>query len=157
MKTTKRISGTGIVLRATFCGLALVFLVSCASSPKYPVYPEPTTRVLPASFDEVFRSALTVLKHDDRLELHTIDKAGRFVAWEKTSGFIFFRHRAVFDIGLSREGENATKISMKLSAEDYETGGLTREAGWYPSSRIDAVLGEDIMNLIEQEVAKSQS
>lgn len=144
------------------CGLVLLCLavfslVSCASAPQYPVYPEPTTKVLPASYEDAFKSALAVLKHDARLELHTIDKAGRFLAWEKTSGFIFFRHRTILDIELESEGAGATKISMKLTAEDYEMGGFRREAGWYPSSIVDTFLGEDIMDLIEKEVSKPKS
>jgi hypothetical protein len=100
---------------------------------------------------------LAVLKHDDRLELHTIDKAGRFVAWEKTSGFVFFRQRTVLDIELRPEGTDGTLIIMKLTAEDYEMGGYRHEAGWYPSSEVDTVLGQDVMGLIEVKVAESKS
>ena len=162
MKTKRKLSSTGFTSNSMLCSLALLclagfFLVSCASAPQYPVYSTPTTKVLPASYEDVFKSALAVLKRDARLELHTIDKAGRFLAWEKTSGFIFFRHRTILDVELRPEGADATNISMKLTAEDYEMGGFKREAGWYPSSTVDPFLGEDIMGLIEKEVAKSKS
>ena len=162
MKTKKKLLSTGFPSNSMLCSLALLYLagfclVSCASAPQYPVYPTPTTKVLPAPYEDAFKSILAVLKHDDRLELHTIDKAGRFLAWEKTSGFVFFRQRTVLDIELRPEGSDKTNISMKLTAEDYEMGGFRREAGWYPSSTVDTFLGEDIMGLIEKEVAKSKS
>jgi hypothetical protein len=93
-----------------------------------------------------------VLQEDRRLVLHTLDKAGRFIAVEKTGGFIFFRHRTILDITLEPVGPEETKIAMSLSAEDYEMGGFTRPAGWYPSPGVDFFLGEDVMNLIEKKI-----
>jgi hypothetical protein len=112
------------------------------------------TKVLPASFQETFDAARSVLNEDRRLVLHTVDNAGRFVAWEKTGGFIFFQHRTVLDIRLEPVGPEETKIAMHLRAEAYEMGGLTRPADWYPSSDVDTFLGEDIMGLIENKAAK---
>jgi len=134
--------------------LVAVLFASCISAPEYPVYPPPATKALPAGFDDAFKAALSVLREDARLELHTIDKAGRFIAMEKVSGFVFFRHRTVLDIRLEPVGPAETKISVKLTAEDYEMGGFTREAGWYPSSNVDTFLGEDIMGLIGKRVAQ---
>ena len=146
-KTPRALATIAIVM------LAGVLFASCASAPEYPVYPPPLTKALPADFDDTFEAALSVLREDGRLDLHTIDKAGRFVAMEKATGFVFFRHRTVLDIGLEPVGPAETKISVKLKAEDYETGGFTHEAGWYPSPRVDEFLGEDILSLIEKRLA----
>ncbi len=114
-------------------------------------------KIVPADFDRAFKAALAVLREDARLELHTIDKAGRFIVLEKATGFIFFRHRTILDVALEPAGPDKTRITMKLKAENYEMGGLTREAGWYPSSEVDTFLGEDIMGLIEKRVAQASS
>ncbi len=164
MKAAKRIStgtvsrrGRALVRKMTALTAAVVLacalFVSCASPPEYPVYPPPETRTLSAGFDDSFRAALTVLREDARLELDTIDKAGRFIAKEKATGFILFRHRSVLDIRLEAAGPAETKMSVRLSAEDYEMGGFTREAGWYPSSLVDTFLAEDVMGLIEKRAA----
>lgn len=129
-----------------------VALTACASTVPYPAPIPPTETVLPVGYDEAFSAALSVLKEDGRLVLHTIDKDGRFVSWEKTSGFIFFQRRTILDIRLEPLSSEETKLTMRLSAEDYEMGGLTREAGWYPSSDVDTFLGEDVMNLIKKRV-----
>lgn len=134
--------------------LVAIALVSCASPAEYPDMPPPMTKVVPANFEKTFDVARSVLNEDQRLVLHTVDNAGRFVAWEETGGFIFFQHRTVLDIRLESAGPEETKVTMHMSAEKYEMGGLTRPAGWYPSSDVDNFLGEDIMSLIEQEVAK---
>ena len=136
-------------------GLVVVFillvaaLTSCASTVPYPAALPPTETVLPVGYEEAFKAALSVLKEDGRLILHVIDKDGRLVAWEKTSGFIFFQRRTILDIRLEPLSTEETKLTMHLSAEDYEMGGLTREAGWYPSSDVDMFLAEDITNLIK--------
>jgi len=140
----------GLAVAVLLLGIALT---SCASAYKYPVPPPPTTTVLPVGYEDAFKAALSVLKEDGRLVLHVIDKDGRFVAWEKTSGFIFFQHRTILDIMLEPVSAEETKLTMQLSAEDYELGGLTRPAGWYPSSNIDAFLGEDIVGLIKKRIA----
>ncbi len=132
----------------------VIALASCASSAEYPAMPPPMTKVLPASFQKTFDATRSVLDEDRRLVLHTIDNAGRFVAWEKTGGFIFFQHRTVLDIRLEPVGPEQTKVVMHMSAESYEMGGLTRPAGWYPSSDVDTFLGEDIMGLIEKKAEK---
>ena len=116
--------------------------------------PERGKWTLPAGFVDAFKATRTVLREDPRLVLDTLDKAGRFIAFEKVGGFIFFRHRTILDIKLESLGPEETKITLRLNAEDYEMGGLTRPAGWYPSSEVDTFLGEDIMNLIEREIAK---
>ena len=149
-----RLSQPSSMLAATtIVLLAGVLLASCASAPEYPVYSPPLTKSLPADFDDAFNAALSVLRDDGRLDLHTIDRAGRFIAMEKAAGFVFFRHRTVLDIRLEPVGPAETKISVKLKAEDYEMGGFTREAGWYPSPRVDEFLGEDILGLIEKRLA----
>jgi hypothetical protein len=128
-----------------------ILIGSCASAPKHPTYPAPTTTVLPVGFADAFDAARGVLKDDQRLILHTVDKAGRFVAYERAGGFVFFRHRTILDLQLEPVGQAETKLTMSLKAEDYEMGGLTLPAGWYPSERVDTFLGEDIMGLIEKE------
>ena len=138
-----------ILAMLAICLLSLVS-VSCASTPAYPVYPPAVTKAVPADFDRTFRAALVVLREDERVDLHTIDKVGKFVAMEKATGFIFFRHRTILEFVLESAGPNETKITMQLKAEDYEMGGFTHEAGWYPSSSIDTFLGEDVLGLIEQ-------
>lgn len=130
--------------------LACVVLVSCASPPEYPVLPPPITTQVHAGFMDTFKAASIVLEEDARVDLHTLDKAGRLIAFEKTSGFVFSRHRTILDLNLESFGPEETKISMKLSAEDYEMGGFTLPAGWYPSPKIDKFLGEDILRLIEK-------
>ncbi len=162
MKTEMKSSNAGFpfdyMLRSlTLLCLAGLLFVSCASAPEYPVYPAPMTTTLSAGYDDVFQASLAVLRRDERLELHTIDKAGRFLVWEKTAGFVFFRHRTVLNIEIEPSGETETKVTLKLKAEDYEMGGFTHEAGWYPSPRVDTLLGADIMGLIEKEIAKSKS
>jgi len=156
----ERLSETSRSCAPAFRGLILIclagaFLASCASAPPYPLYPAPTTRVVPAGFDDAFMAALTVLRNDERLELDTIDKAGRFIAMEKTSGFIFFRHRTILDMTLEPVGEKETKIVMKLKAEDYEMGWFTLESGWYPSPGVDESLGAEIMDLVEKNLAET--
>jgi hypothetical protein len=139
-------------------GLAVAFillgvaLTSCASTFTYPAALPPTGTVLPVGYEEAFKAALSVLREDGRLILHVIDKDGRLVAWEKTGGFIFFQRRTILDIQLEPLSSEETKLTMRLSAEDYEMGGLTREAGWYPSSDVDTFLAEDITNLIKNRV-----
>jgi hypothetical protein len=161
MKTNIKLSGVAsrigkLRLVIALCLAGLVF-TSCASAPEYPVYPAPTTKVLSAGYEDTFKAALVVLRGDERLELHTIDKAGRFLAWEKATGFIFFRHRTILDIELEPSGADETKMTLKLKAENYEMGGFTREAGWYPSPRVDTLLGADVVGLIEKELAKTES
>ena len=145
--TSRRI---GVAVSVLLVGMALL---SCASSYKYPAASPPVTTILPAGYDEAFMAALSTLKDDVRLVLHVIDKDGRFVAWEKTGGFIFFQRRTVLDIRLEPVSSDETKLTLQLSAEDYQLGGLTRPSGWYPSSDIDTFLGEDIVGLIEKNVA----
>ena len=162
MKTEMKLSTAGFSFKSMLLSLALVCLVglvfvSCASTLEYSAYPAPTTMTLSAGYDDAFKATLAVLRRDERLELHTIDKAGRFLAWEKTAGFIFFRHRNILNIELESSGDAETKVTLKLKAEDYEMGGFTHEAGWYPSPRVDTFLGADIMGLIEKEIAKSKS
>jgi hypothetical protein len=154
LKPASRLRKIRVIMTAAVCMACFVFF-SCASAPEYPVYSPPTTRVLPADFDEVFKAALSVLREDARLELHTIDNAGRFIAMEKVAGFIFFRHRTILDIRLEPVERGETKISMILRAEDYEMGGFTRPAGWYPSHDVDTFLGEDILGLIEKRVGRA--
>ena len=135
--------------------LACAALCSCASGPDYPVFLPPITKHVPAGLLDTFLAASTVMDNDPRLDLHTLDKSGRLIAFEKTSGFIFFRHRTIIDINLKSVGPQETRIIMYLSAEDYEMGGLTRPADWYPSAKVDMFLGEDILNLIEKKLTKT--
>lgn len=98
-----------------------------------------------------------VFLEDGRLEIHTIDPAGRIVVYEKTGGFIFWQHRTILDFFWEPQGTDQTKVTMFLRAEAYESGGLTRPAGWYPSPDVDTFLGDDVLGLItkraEQAVA----
>jgi len=147
LQSRTAVAGAIIVMTCT-----VVF--SCASAPEYPVFPPPISKNVSAGLLDTFLAASDVMKADPRLDLHTLDKSGRLIAFEKTSGFIFFRHRTIIDINLESIGPEETKIMMHLSAENYETGGLSRPADWYPSAEVDTFLGEDILNLIEKELAK---
>jgi hypothetical protein len=111
-------------------------------------------KTLPVGFEDAFQAARTAMNEDPRIFLHTVDKAGRLVAYERTSGFIFFQHRTVLDLKLEPTSPEETRLTMQMGAEAYELGGLTRSAGWYPSAEVDIFLGEDIMNLIEKKAAK---
>ncbi len=135
--------------------LALAAVVSCASAPEYPTYPPPTSATLPVDQQVAFRTIRDLLLSDPRLEIHTIDTAGRIVAREKTSGFIFLQNRTILDFFLQPADTNQTKITMFLRAEKYDSGGLTMPAGWYPSSNVDTFLGEDVLGLIEQATAQA--
>jgi hypothetical protein len=97
---------------------------------------------------DAFMTTKAVLQEDPRLDLHTLDKAGRFIAYEKVGGFIFFRNRTILDIRLEPVSPAETKIAMSMEAENYEMGGFTRPAGWYPSPEVDTFLGEDILHVI---------
>jgi hypothetical protein len=114
--------------------------------------PPPITKQIPVGFLQAFKATKSVLNEDPRLVLHTLDKAGRFVAWEKAGGIVFFRHRTVLDIRLESVDAEETRISIFLSAEDYETGGFKLPADWYPSAEVDMLIGEDIMALIEKRI-----
>lgn len=129
--------------------LTVFLVVSCGSTPDYPAPQPPITDTLPVGFKETFKSTYDVLNNDERLVLHTVDNAGRFIAWEKTSGIIFFQHRTILDIRLEPLDTDKTKITIFLSAEEYDWGGFTLAAGWYPSSKVDTFLGQDILNLIK--------
>ncbi|MBI5116886.1 hypothetical protein HZA56_10465 [Candidatus Poribacteria bacterium] len=136
--------------------LVALVLISCATAPsQYPPAFAPESKTLPASFDSAFEAGRKVLNNDGRLLLDTVDKAGRLIAYERTSGLIFLRHRTILDVKFEATGPQETKISMRAKAQDYEIGGLTREAGWYPSSNVDEFLANDIMTLIEQEAIKT--
>ncbi len=151
-KCPQRQAGLGVVCALITVCLACTVLVSCASSPEYPVPPPPISAQVDAGFMDTFKAAMDVLDEDPRVELHTRDKTGRLIAYEKTGGFVFSRHRTILDLRLESVSPEETKISMQLSAEDYEMGGFTLPAGWYPSAKIDKFLGEDLLRLIEKRV-----
>lgn len=150
MVANRRVSGFVAVLM-------LAFLISCATQYEFPALPPPMTKVVPVGFEDAFQITHSVLRDDGRLVVHTVDNAGRFVAWEKTGGFIFFQHRTVLDIRLEALDGDRTRVTMQLSAEGYELGGLTRPADWYPSSEVDTFLGEDILRQIEQKAERAAS
>ena len=125
---------------------------ACSSAPVYPVFPPPLTGTVAVDHKEAFQIARSVLNEDPRLYVHTVDKDGRFVALEKTSGILFFRTRTILDIRLEPIDAEETKITMSLKAEAYRMGGLKRTAGWYPSTEINTILGEDVMGLIERKI-----
>jgi hypothetical protein len=131
------------------------FIVSCTSVPEYPVSPPPTVRVLPVGEQTAFHIVRDVLLADSRLEINTIDTKGRIIAYEKTSGFIFWQHRTILDFFLEPIDPTQTRITMYLRAEQYESGGLTRPAGWYASPDIDTFLGEDVLSLIQKAAEKT--
>jgi hypothetical protein len=135
--------------------LSASLILSCAAAPKYPAPQPPITDTLSVGFKEAFQASHEALRKDERLVVHTVDNAGRFIAWEKTSGIIFFQHRTVLDIRLEPLDKDKTKITILLSAEEYDWGGLTLAAGWYPSSKVDTFLGEDILKLIKTRVEAS--
>ena len=153
-KSLPRTLRTRLTLQLMTLVVVGLLLASCASAPQYPASPPPITKTLPVGFDEAFQGARMVLNEDSRVFLHTVDKAGRLIAYERTSGFIFFQHRTILDLKLESVSADQTRITMQMRAEDYEMGGLTRSAGWYPSAEVDIFLGEDIMNLIEKRAAE---
>ncbi len=126
--------------------------VSCSSAPAYPAFPPPLTGTVPVDHQRAFQIARSVLNEDPRLDVHTVDKDGRFVAFEKTSGILFFQKRTILDIRIEPIDAEETKITMRLKAEAYTMGGLKHAAGWYPSSKVNTVLGEDVMALIERKI-----
>lgn len=126
--------------------------VSCSSTPSYPTYPPPLTGTVNIHQNEAFQIARSVLNEDPRLDVHTVDKDGRFVVFEKTRGILFFQNRTILDIRVEPIDAEATKITMNMKAEAYSMGGLTRPAGWYPSSKVNTVLGEDVLGRIEQKI-----
>jgi hypothetical protein len=135
--------------------ILLAVAISCASAPTYPVYPPPTIKVIPVEYQVAFKTTRGALLDDPRLEIHTIDTAGRIIALEKTSGYIFWQQRTILDFFLEPIDPKQTRIIMYLRAEGYEWGGLTRPAGWYPSPEVDTFLGEDILGLIEKAAAQA--
>ena len=144
-------------LRLFTCALLLAVAVSCASAPEYPVYPAPTMETLPVDYQVAFNKVRGVLLEDPRMEIETIDTAGRIVAREKTGGFIFWQDRTILDFFLQPIESNQTRITMYLRAEEYSWGGLTRAAGWYPYSEVDTFLGEDILGLIKKAAAEAEN
>jgi len=126
--------------------------VSCSSAPVYPTFPPPLTGTVAVDHKEAFQIARSVLNEDPRLDVHTVDKDGRFVVFEKTSGILFFRKRTILDIRLEPIDAEQTKFTMRLKAEAYGMGGLTHAAGWYPSPQVNTILGEDVMGLIEKKI-----
>jgi hypothetical protein len=150
----------GILLLCLLVVVFCAFVVSCTSLPEYSASPPPTVRVLPVGEQTAFYLVRDVLLDDARLEINTIDTKGRIIAYEKTSGFILWQHRTILDFFLEPIDPNHTRITMYLRAEQYESGGLTRPAGWYPSADIDTFLGEDVLGLIQkaaEKLAKEQS
>ncbi|MBI4831965.1 MAG: hypothetical protein HY801_10520 [Candidatus Lindowbacteria bacterium] len=142
---------------AFLASLGCLVLASCASAPpQYPAAYAPQPKTAPVELETVFQTARRVLNNDGRLVVDTVDKAGRFIAYEKTSGLIFLRHRTILDIRLEAVGPDQTKISVSAKAQDYEIGGFTREAGWYPSTNVYEFLVNDIMGLIEKETLKAK-
>lgn len=144
IRVTRHLVFRSLTLLALICLTSLSF-ISCATSEGYPVFPAPLETTVAAGFPDVFESARLSIKADDRLEMDTIDKAGRFIVREKTRGFIFFQHRTVLDIRLEPVSAEETRITMNMTAEDYEMGGFRRAAGWYPSSDVNTSLGEEVL------------
>lgn len=141
------------------CALAALFLtgidfLSCASAPENLAPPPSTTVTLHVSFRDAFDIIRSVLNEDRRLVVRTVDTGGRFEAWEKPGGLIFFQHSTILEIVIREMGPKETKMTMHMRAQRYSWGGLTLPAGWYPSKDIDTFLGEDIMNLIEKKAAQ---
>lgn len=134
--------------------LAGVVFSSCASAPENPAPPPPTTGTLHVTFRDAFDITRSVLNDDRRLVVRTVDTGGRFEAWERPRGLIFFQHVTILETILQEIGPKETKITMHLRAQRYSWGGLTLPAGWYPSKDIDTFLGEDVMNLIEKKAAE---
>ena len=140
---------------------ALVLVISmaaCASSPPERPAARPATsidKVYPAAdFDQLWEITRTTLKADPRLFLDTIDKAGRFVAKEHSSGFIFFQERTVLDIKIKQLPDDKCSLTLKATAEKYDLGGLSRRAGWYPSDQINVELAEGVVKAIEARLAE---
>lgn len=131
---------------------ALLLAGACASAPTAPPpQPPPVTRLYDRSFPVVWDTVRVELNNEPRLEVDTIDKRGRFVAWERTSNFLLLlRHRNVATITLEQLGEDKTRLALQMSAQNYDAGGFTRPAGWYPSADIDAALGEEIAAHIDE-------
>lgn len=135
----------------------VVSLAACAtSSPERPAARAATAieKVYPADFDTLWQATRVSLKADPRLALHTIDRAGRFIAKERSSGFVFFRERTIFDIKIERQPDDQSSLILKATAEKYDFGGLSRRADWYPSDEINMGLAREIVEGIESHLAE---
>jgi len=151
----RRLIHSFLAARLTLAALLAVGALSCASAPQYPVYPPPITATIPAAYEAVFNTTREILAEDPRLEIHTIDTEGRIIAREQTGGFIFWQQRTVMDFFLQPVDPSRTNVTLFLRAEQYEWGGLTRAAGWYPSPDVDTFLGEDVLGLIEKQAQEA--
>lgn len=146
-------------IRAAGACVLLLGMAACSRTPPGPAaLPPPVTRLYEAPFDVVWDTVRVDLNNQPGLELDTIDKLGRFVAWERTNVLLLLlAHRDVVTVALEPVGPAATRMVLQMSAQRYDTGGWSRPADWYPSPRIDAERGLTIAASIDQRLGHAPS
>lgn len=137
---------------AASAAVALLSGAACSSIPATPPQlPPPVTRLYPRPYRIVWDTVRVDLNNRPNLEVDTIDKAGRFVAWERTNNlFLLLNRRNVVTISLEPAGENSTRMVLQMSAQHYDSGGWTRPAGWYPSASVNEEMGLEIAASIDR-------
>ena len=124
------------MLRSVFrvAALGLVLGAACARIPaRPPQLPPPVTRLYEQPYPVVWDTVRVDLNSDPRLELDTVDKRGRFVAWERTNSLILLLNsRNVVTVNLEAVGESNTRMVLQMSHQKYDAGGLTRPAMYHP-------------------------
>ena len=132
--------------------LMLVLGAACSRVPaRPPALPDPVTRLYSHGYLVVWDTVRVDLVNDPRLDMDTIDKAGRFVAWEKTNSlFLLLNARNVVTVALEPVGADKTRMVLQMHHEKYDTGGWRRPAGWYPSPNVNEELGQVIASRIDQ-------
>lgn len=134
-----------------FGSVLLLATLACSRIPaRPPALPEPITRLYPNSYLIVWDTVRVDLNNDGRLELDTIDKEGRFVAWERTNSLLLLLNkRNVVTVDLEPLSAERTRMTLQMSAQKYDTGGWSRPAGWYPWANVNAAMGTEIAARID--------
>ena len=125
---------------------------ACATAPASPPpLPPAQTRLYDKAFPIVWDTVRVELNNDPRLEVDTIDKAGRFLAWDRTNNWLLLlAQRNVVTLTLESLGEKKTRMVLQISAEQYDTGGWTRPAGWYATPNVDEHRGIELAQNIDR-------
>ena len=138
--------------RAVMVALLGIGTGACARLPATPpALPPPVTRLYQQPYLIVWDTVRVELNNTADLELDTIDKAGRFVAWEPTNTlFLLLARRNVVTVTVEPLGEQAARMVLQMSAQKYDTGGWSRPAGWYPYASVNEQLGMQIAGGIDR-------
>ncbi len=129
----------------------LLGTAACSRLPAVPpALPAPVTRLYQRQYPIVWDTVRVDLNNQAGIEVDSIDKAGRFVAWERTNNlFLLLNRRNVITISLEPVGEDATRMVLQMSAQKYDTGGWSRPAGWYPLASVNEGMGLEIAASID--------